>query len=499
MRWVAIRHADDHVHIVALLARQDGGKAFAWRDFYQVADACHAAEQRYGLTPTPPCDRTAARRPTRAEEEKAGRHRRAEPPRVTLRRHAATAAAAAAASRSSSRCWSRWPGAGQAPVQHRDPGQVTGYAIGLDGDTGRDGQPVWYGGGKLAADLTLPKLRARWHPARAGAGPRRRRGGGTRRGTTPPAPPHGQRRDRGPAGHRPGRRQRHRLGRRGRAAGRRGRAGQPGPGAGRGRLRPGRPPAWGRLPPPTPAGSQLRSAARLLSRPRRSPGTGRWPTSRSWCGWWRWPRRSASCAPPSSVPPRPPPRSRPPASCAPPRRRDLRGRAAARPPRGWRPQSFPPGRLPGCCPGPRRAGPGRDGRRGGPRGAPGEPARSRPAGYGLATAAIELGASYPTIATRPGRPRGNCAAPVTGQPGQARPGPVRGCPALFSTGRVAWSIRFSPGRLTAGMPRGRGEGREGSRAHDARTWRQSCRPSLLSLPGAGFAHVRPDYARVWGG
>ena len=49
---------------------------------------------------------------------------------------------------------------------------MTGYALGLDGDTGRDGQPVWYGGGKLAADLTLPKLRARWDPARAGAGPR---------------------------------------------------------------------------------------------------------------------------------------------------------------------------------------------------------------------------------------------------------------------------------------------------------------------------------------
>ena len=49
---------------------------------------------------------------------------------------------------------------------------MTGYALGLDGDTGRDGQPVWYGGGKLVADLTLPKLRARWDPARAGAGPR---------------------------------------------------------------------------------------------------------------------------------------------------------------------------------------------------------------------------------------------------------------------------------------------------------------------------------------
>ena len=42
------------------------------------------------------------------------------------------------------------------------PGEVTGYAVGLAAHTSRDGQVIWYGGGKLAADLTLPKLRARW-------------------------------------------------------------------------------------------------------------------------------------------------------------------------------------------------------------------------------------------------------------------------------------------------------------------------------------------------
>ena len=42
------------------------------------------------------------------------------------------------------------------------PGEVTGYAVGMPGHTGKDGQVIWYGGGKLAADLTLPKLRARW-------------------------------------------------------------------------------------------------------------------------------------------------------------------------------------------------------------------------------------------------------------------------------------------------------------------------------------------------
>ena len=48
----------------------------------------------------------------------------------------------------------------------RNPAEVTGYAVALPGDAARDGGPVWFGGGKLAADLTLPKLRRRWEPAR---------------------------------------------------------------------------------------------------------------------------------------------------------------------------------------------------------------------------------------------------------------------------------------------------------------------------------------------
>jgi hypothetical protein len=45
-----------------------------------------------------------------------------------------------------------------------DPGQLSGYAVGLARHTAKDGGVIWYGGGKLAADLTLPKLRARRQP-----------------------------------------------------------------------------------------------------------------------------------------------------------------------------------------------------------------------------------------------------------------------------------------------------------------------------------------------
>lgn len=98
-RWVAVRHADDHIHLVVTLARQDGAPTRTSNDFYRVGEACRAAETRLGLTPTPGRDRTAARRSTRAESEKAVRHGRPEPARATLQREVRTAAAGAATGR----------------------------------------------------------------------------------------------------------------------------------------------------------------------------------------------------------------------------------------------------------------------------------------------------------------------------------------------------------------------------------------------------------------
>lgn len=45
-------------------------------------------------------------------------------------------------------------------------GEITGYSVALPADAGAEGRSgqrlVWYGGGKLAPDLTLPRLRQRW-------------------------------------------------------------------------------------------------------------------------------------------------------------------------------------------------------------------------------------------------------------------------------------------------------------------------------------------------
>jgi hypothetical protein len=169
-RWVAIRHAGDHVHLVVTLARQDGRRVALHNDFYRVGDACRAVEERYGLRVTAGRDRTAARRPGRAEIEKAARIGQPETARDRLRREVQTAAAA---STTEGEFLGRLHAAG-VMVRERfselDPTERTGYAVAWPGFRNRAGEPVWYGGAKLAADLSLPKLRRHWMSHAPGGG-----------------------------------------------------------------------------------------------------------------------------------------------------------------------------------------------------------------------------------------------------------------------------------------------------------------------------------------
>jgi hypothetical protein len=61
------------------------------------------------------------------------------------------------------------------------PGEITGYAVALPADRAGTSQPVWFNGGKLAPDLTLPRVRQRWETCtprehfRAPASPEERR------------------------------------------------------------------------------------------------------------------------------------------------------------------------------------------------------------------------------------------------------------------------------------------------------------------------------------
>ena len=162
-RYVVVRHAPDHVHLVATLARQDGNRPKLWRDFRQVREACRSAEQRLGLRGTAPADQTAASAPARAETEKAARRGASEVPRHQLQRQVRVAAVGATGEDD---FVTRLRAAGLVVrLRHGQAGDVTGYAVGVPGDLTADGGQVLHGGGKLAADLSLPRLRSRWVPA----------------------------------------------------------------------------------------------------------------------------------------------------------------------------------------------------------------------------------------------------------------------------------------------------------------------------------------------
>ncbi len=166
-RWVVVRHADDHVHVEAVLVREDTGRRFFPRnDYLRAREACLAAEQKYGLTPTAPVDRTAVPGTSRAEIEKAARREVGEPSRVWLRRAVRVAAVGA---RDAEAFVARLGEAGvRVRLRHDGEGRLVGYAVARPGDAARGGEPVWYGGCGLARDLSLPQLERRWAGA---AGP----------------------------------------------------------------------------------------------------------------------------------------------------------------------------------------------------------------------------------------------------------------------------------------------------------------------------------------
>lgn len=109
-----------------------------------------------------PADRTAARRATRAETEQSARRGWADTPRIVLRRAVCSAAGGAATEQEFFARLARASVLVRKRYSTTDPSQVTGYAVGLPHHMSKAGGVIWYGGGKLAADLTLPKLRARW-------------------------------------------------------------------------------------------------------------------------------------------------------------------------------------------------------------------------------------------------------------------------------------------------------------------------------------------------
>ncbi|UKY49879.1 relaxase/mobilization nuclease domain-containing protein [Streptomyces inhibens] len=158
-RWVAVRHADDHIHLVATLVRVDGRRPRRHQDGIRAQAECRKIEAEFGLQILNAGDRTAAQRPTSAERSKAERTGRTETPRETLRESVRQALAGAS---DEDEFFRRLAETGLRVDKRIAPsGDTIGYKVALPGDRNRDGEPVWFSGSKLAPDLSLPKIRQR--------------------------------------------------------------------------------------------------------------------------------------------------------------------------------------------------------------------------------------------------------------------------------------------------------------------------------------------------
>ncbi len=172
-RWVAVRHGlskagNDHVHLVVSLVRDDGTKASTWNDRPRAQQVARDLEVEHGLVVT--AGRAAglgSRGVKPAEAARAEREDRVEPVRPDLERRVRAAAAAATTEAEFVRrlrldrvlVHPRFA-AGRGDV-------VIGFSV---ADRPTQGErPVWYGGGKLARDLTLTRLRDAWPDTVEGA------------------------------------------------------------------------------------------------------------------------------------------------------------------------------------------------------------------------------------------------------------------------------------------------------------------------------------------
>ncbi|WP_431958817.1 relaxase/mobilization nuclease domain-containing protein [Actinacidiphila sp. bgisy160] len=171
-RWVAVRHAPDHIHIAATKVRADLRTARHWNDYLTADRELAAIEKEYGLRQVVRGDRTAAKRPTRAEQEKAKRAGQARTARERLRTTVRTAMAAATSTEEFISLLQRTDGI-LVDVKHFPSGDVRGYTVALEGDTNGAKEPVWYSGSELSPDLSFPKIRKRLDSADPQQGPRK--------------------------------------------------------------------------------------------------------------------------------------------------------------------------------------------------------------------------------------------------------------------------------------------------------------------------------------
>ncbi|OPC83204.1 hypothetical protein B4N89_21700 [Embleya scabrispora] len=155
-RWVAVRHADDHIHIAATLVNADLTPVHPYRDGTKAQTECRRIEKELGLRRIAPGDGTAAKPATAPEVHKAQRAQRTTTPRDELRTRVRTAIAYAADPPTFLRAL-RDLGV-DVHTREGPSGDTLGYKVALPGDTNASGEQIWFAGRTLAPDLSWPRI-----------------------------------------------------------------------------------------------------------------------------------------------------------------------------------------------------------------------------------------------------------------------------------------------------------------------------------------------------
>ncbi|MFE0137324.1 relaxase/mobilization nuclease domain-containing protein [Streptomyces sp. NPDC059037] len=153
-RWIAVRHAEDHIHILATTVRADGRRPRTNRDGWRAQKECRRIEAEFGLRQLKSGDLTAPKTPTGAERAKAERLGQEMPAREWLREQA-YAVAAAVHSIDDYFTVLQSLGIQVKPRVSAKTGEVDGYSLAAPGDT------IFFGGSKLAPDLSYNRLAER--------------------------------------------------------------------------------------------------------------------------------------------------------------------------------------------------------------------------------------------------------------------------------------------------------------------------------------------------
>lgn len=165
-RWLAVHHGlsvngNDHIHVMVDLVRTDGTRADTYLDYSRSQRACADIERRMGLRVVEGRQSGRSMPGTkRGERESALSRGQAEPNRLTLARRVR---AAAVVSASETEFVQNLRASGVIARPRYGSGgrhEVVGYSVALH--TGDGTKPIWFGGGKLARDLTLSRLREQW-------------------------------------------------------------------------------------------------------------------------------------------------------------------------------------------------------------------------------------------------------------------------------------------------------------------------------------------------